>query len=77
MYKEYKVEVIEEGACGTIFLGSARMPVKRLEAKLNEAAAEGWQVVFQVVEQRRFWLFWSKEAVVVTLGRPLKPSHCE
>ena len=39
MYKEYKVEVIEEGACGTIFLGSARMPV-RLEAKLNEAAAE-------------------------------------
>ena len=52
MYKEYKVEVIEEGACGTIFLGSARMPVKRLEAKLNEAAAEGWQVVFQVVEQR-------------------------
>ena len=70
MNKEYKVEVIEEGACGTIFLGSARMPVKRLEAKLNEAAAEGWQVVFQVVEQRRFWLFWSKEAVVVTLGRP-------
>ena len=69
MYKEYKVEVIEEGACGTIFLGW-RMPVKRLEAKLNEAAAEGWQVVFQVVEQRRFWLFWSKEAVVVTLGRP-------
>ena len=53
MYKEYKVEVIEEGACGTIFLGSARMPVKRLEAKLNEAAAEGWQVVFQVVEQRQ------------------------
>ena len=69
MYKEYKVEVIEEGACGTIFLGSARMPVKRLEAKLNEAAAEGWHVVFQVVEQRRFWLFWSKEAVVITLGR--------
>ena len=70
MYTEYKVEVIEEGACGTIFLGSARMPVKRLEAKLNEAAADGWQVVFQVMESRRFWLCWSKESVIGTFGRP-------
>jgi|TARA_B100000315_G_scaffold191945_1_gene182310 hypothetical protein len=32
-------------------------------------AAEGWQVVFQVIESKRFMLFWTREAVLVTLGR--------
>ncbi|MEA5286056.1 DUF4177 domain-containing protein, partial [Vibrio parahaemolyticus] len=27
------------------------------------------QVVFQVVEQKRFMLFWKREAVIITLGR--------
>lgn len=68
-YREYKVIVVEEGACGIIFLGASRMPVKKMEARLNAEAAEGWQMVFQVVEQRRFLLFFTKEAVVITLGR--------
>ena len=37
--------------------------------QLNALAAEGWQVVFQVLEQKRFWLFWKREALIVTLGR--------
>lgn len=69
MYKEYKVEIVTEGGCGTIFLGSSGLPIKRLEAKLNEAAADGWQMVFQVIEKKRFWLFWTRETVILTLGR--------
>jgi len=40
-----------------------------MEAELNRLAADGWQVVFQVVEQKRFWIFWKREAVIMTLGR--------
>lgn len=68
-YNEYKVVHIVEGGCGTILLGSSGLPLKKMEATLNEQAAEGWQVVFQVIERKRFWLFWNREAVIVTLGR--------
>jgi len=69
MYKEYKIVLVTEGGCGTILLGSSGLPIQRLEATLNEAAAKGWQLVFQVIEKKRFWLFWSRETVIVTLGR--------
>ena len=69
MYKEYKIEIIAEGGCGTIFLGSSGLPVKKMEAVLNEGAADGWQVVFQVIEKKRFWLFWTRETVILTLGK--------
>lgn len=36
---------------------------------MNEEAADGWQVVFMVIEQKRFMLFWAREAVLVTLGK--------
>lgn len=68
-YSEYKIEYIVEGGCGTILLGSSGLPLKKLEASLNKAAADGWQVVFQVIESKRFWLFWTREAVIVTYGR--------
>ncbi len=68
-YKEYKIIHVVEGGCGTIFLGSSGLPLKKLEATLNSEAADGWQVVFQVLENKRFWLFWSRESVIVTLGR--------
>lgn len=69
MYKEYKVEIVTEGGCGTILFGAAGLPVKKLESTLNKAASEGWQLVFQVIEQKRFWLFWTRETVILTLGR--------
>jgi hypothetical protein len=68
-FREYKVVYIVEGGCGTILLGSSGLPLKRIETELNALAAEGWQVVFQVLEQKRFWLFWKREAMIVTLGR--------
>lgn len=68
-FKEYKVVHIAEGGCGTILLGASGLPLKKVEAELNELAADGWQVVFQVLEMKRFWLFWNREAMIVTLGR--------
>ena len=68
-YKEYKVLSVVEGGLGTIFLGASGIPVKKMEAALNEVAADGWEVVFQVIEQKRFLLFWKREAVIITLGR--------
>lgn len=68
-FKEYRVVHIAEGGCGTIFLGASGLPIRKVEAELNALAADGWQVVFQVLEQKRFWLFWQREAMIVTLGR--------
>lgn len=68
-FREYKVVQVSEGALGTLFLGASGMPLKKLETTLNKEAAAGWQLVFQVIERRRFWLFWTRESVIITLGR--------
>ena len=68
-FSQYKVMAISEGALGTIFLGASGFPLKKMETVLNEQAAEGWQLVFQVVERRRLWLFWARETVIVALGK--------
>lgn len=68
-FTEYKVVHIAEGGCGTIFLGASGMPIQKLESELNKYAKDGWQVVFQVVEQKRYLLFWTRESVIITLGR--------
>jgi hypothetical protein len=69
IYKEYKILHITEGGCGTILLGASGIPLKKLESTLNKEAVDGWQLVFEVLEQKRFWIFWTREAVIVTLGR--------
>ncbi|WP_298445253.1 DUF4177 domain-containing protein [uncultured Ferrimonas sp.] len=68
-YTEYKVIHIMEGGCGTIFLGASGLPIQKMESELNKYAQDGWQVVFQAIEQKRFLLFWKREAVLITLGR--------
>ncbi|MCF8307416.1 MAG: DUF4177 domain-containing protein [Bacteroidales bacterium] len=68
-YSEYKVILITESGCSSIFLGSATLPVEKVNQRLNKEAKEGWQVVFQVIEKKRTALFWSREALLVTLGR--------
>ena len=50
MKKEYKVEVIKEGALGTIFLGSSNLPVEKMEQIMNKYGNDGWDVSFQVIE---------------------------
>lgn len=68
-FKEYKVMYVTEGGCGTILLGASGLPIKKIETAMNEHAADGWQVVFEVLEQKRFWLFWKREAMIITFGR--------
>ncbi len=52
MHKEYKIKHITEGGCGTLLLGSAGLPLKKVEAEINQEASQGWQVVFQVIENK-------------------------
>jgi len=66
---QYKVETVVEGWAGTIILGSSGLPVKKLEALLNQRAGEGWDMIFQAIEKKRMWLFWQREAVIVTFRR--------
>lgn len=68
-YKEYKVIYVVEGGLGTLFLGASGIPIKKMEIELNKEAADGWNVVFQIIEQKRFLLFWKREAIIITLGR--------
>lgn len=68
-FTEYKVIHVVEGGCGTLLLGSSGLPLKSIETELNRHAAEGWQMVFMVIEQKRFWLFWQRESAIITLGR--------
>lgn len=68
-YTQYKIVHVAEGGCGTVMLGASGLPLKKMEATLNEHAAKGWQVVFQVIEKKRFWLFWQREAAIITFGK--------
>jgi hypothetical protein len=68
-FKEYRVLRIAESGISTLLLGSGKLPLKKIETVLNEEAADGWQVVFQVIEKKRFLLFWTREALLLTLGR--------
>jgi hypothetical protein len=61
VFKEYKVLHIVVGASG--------IPIKKMEIALNKEATNGWILAFQLVEQKRFLLFWKREAVIITLGR--------
>lgn len=68
-FKEYKVIRVNENGCATVLLGASTLSTDILEKRLNEEARQGWQVVYMVVEQARFLLFWTRESVIVTLGR--------
>lgn len=72
MKKEYKVITIEEGALGTIFLGASKIPLKKMNQVLNEYGQQGWSVDFQLIEQKRMLLFWTRESVIITLSRPIQ-----
>tara|TARA_B100002019_G_scaffold231029_1_gene204565 strand:- start:255 stop:467 length:213 start_codon:yes stop_codon:yes gene_type:complete len=69
--KKYKVEVIKEGVLGTLFLGSSKLPVKKIEEVMNEYGKDGWDVSFQVIEKSRMWLFWEREALIVTFVKDI------
>ncbi len=67
--KAYKVLMIKEGAMGAFFFGASGIAIRRLEKILNEEAKDGWEVVFQVIEKRRMFLFWERETLILTLSK--------
>ena len=69
MSNEDKVEVITEGGVSTVFTGSANLPVKKMTEAFNANAAQGWDIHFVVIEERRFLLFWKREGAVVIYSR--------
>jgi hypothetical protein len=69
--REFRVEVVTEGALGTLFLGASKLPIARMESVMNEYGAAGWEVAFMLVERKRFALFWQREAAVITFCRVL------
>ena len=68
-YTEYKVIEISEGGCSTLLFGGAKLPLEKIEKQLNYHSKDGWDVVFQVVEQKRFLLLWTRESMIITLGK--------
>lgn len=66
---EYKVEIVKESGLGLVFLKASNLPTTKMVEVMNQAGAEGWQVVFQVIEKRRFLLFWAMESVIITFCR--------
>ena len=71
MKKQYKVEVVKEGVLGTLFLGSSKLPIKKIEEVMNEYGKDGWDVSFQVIEKSRMWLFWEREALIITFVKDI------
>ena len=71
MKKQYKVEFVKEGVLGTLFLGSSKLPIKKIEEVMNEYGNDGWDVSFQVIEKSRMWLFWEREALIITFVKDL------
>ena len=69
MKKEYKVEIIKEGALGTIIFGSSKLPLKKMEDLMNKYGENGWNVTFQLIEKHRMLFLWSREAVIITFSR--------
>lgn len=66
----FKVDLVQEGAVGTLLVGASSLPMKRLAEVLNRNGAEGWEFEFMVIEKRRLLLFWTREAVIITMSRP-------
>ena len=71
MKKEFKIEIIKEGALGTILLGASSLPIKKMETVLNQCGQNGWDVSFQLIEQRRLFLFWQRESAIITFSREI------
>ena len=64
--KKYKVEIIKEGVLGTLFFGASKLPLKKMEKMMNDYGKDGWDVSFQIIEKHRLFLFWQREAIIIT-----------
>ena len=66
---EYKVFLYSESIFSSMFLNGGKVDPENLEEQLNKLGAQGWEVVTMQRENRRTFLFWSREAFVFILKR--------
>ena len=66
---EYKVFLYGESVFASIFFNGGKVNPVRLTEALNRQAEEGWEVVTMERENRRTFLFFSREAFVFILKR--------
>lgn len=66
---EYKVFLYSESIFSSMFLNGGKVDPERLEDQLNKLGADGWEVVAMQRENRRTFLFWSREAFIFILKR--------
>ena len=69
--RQFKIEVVTEGALGTIFFGASKLPIRKMEEVMNRYGSDGWRMDFMVIEQHRMLLFWKREAAVITFSKPV------
>lgn len=67
--KEYKVIIVTESGFSIIWVGESKLSEKTMTEALNKYAKLGWEFKFMAIERRRFWLFWNRDAAVITFER--------
>ncbi|MEM6489185.1 MAG: DUF4177 domain-containing protein [Pseudomonadota bacterium] len=70
-----KVVVYREGMLSSLLFGAAKLDPERMTDFLNDQAAMGWRVVCVEKDVRRMLLFFTREAYVVFLERPVASSR--
>lgn len=69
--KQFKVEVVKEGALGALFFGASKLPINKMEELMNKYGNDGWNMDFMVIEKYRLLLFWKREAAVITFSKEI------
>jgi len=69
MKTEFKIEIVKEGALSSMLFGSSKLPINKAEKLMNEYGNNGWEVSFQIIEKHRLFLFWTREALIITFSR--------
>ncbi len=62
----YKIDRLSEGVLSSMFFGSATINDQKLEDHVNMRAAQGYRLVFQVIEQKRTLLLGKRESLILT-----------
>lgn len=66
---QYKMIEVSESGLSVIFLGASTLPLQKAEMAINKMAAQGWTMAFQVMEKKRFMLFWMVDRLIITFSK--------
>jgi len=69
---EYKVAIYRENLLGSLFLGGSKVDPLKFSEFLNKNGEDGWEVITMEREIRRMLLFFSREAFLTIMKRPVQ-----